>query len=75
MPSILCTKKKRGCSMTAVGSTLNYKHPETGEFKSLNQRCVEMDVKVPQLLGVTTPILTHVIFCHQEEQFWMFSDN
>ena len=26
-------------------------------------------------MGVSIPIINNVIFCHQEEQLWMFSDN
>lgn len=33
-----------------------------------------MDRFVPRLFGVTNAILEYVIFCHQEESNWPFSD-
>ncbi len=33
-----------------------------------------MDKSVPLLMGVSNAILENVIFCHQEESLWPFSD-
>jgi DNA repair protein RAD50 len=30
---------------------------------------------IPQMLGVSTPVLENIVFCHHEDQFWMFKDN
>ncbi len=35
-----------------------------GHEISINKNCAEMDRQVPLLLGVSAPILEHVIFCH-----------
>lgn len=33
-----------------------------------------MDRQVPLLMGVSSAILENVIFCHQDEALWPFSD-
>lgn len=33
-----------------------------------------MDRQVPLLMGVSNAILENVIFCHQEDTLWPFSD-
>ena len=33
-----------------------------------------MDRQVPMLMGVSAAILENVIFCHQDESLWPFSD-
>ena len=33
-----------------------------------------MDKQVPLLMGVSAAILENVIFCHQDEALWPFSD-
>jgi len=42
--------------------------------QSVSHRCADMDVKVPQLMGVSRAILENVIFCHQEESNWPLND-
>lgn len=48
--------------------------PETGEEISINKSCAQMDLQVPMLMGVSAAILENVIFCHQDEALWPFSD-
>ena len=33
-----------------------------------------MDRQVPMLMGVSNAILENVVFCHQDESLWPFSD-
>lgn len=33
-----------------------------------------MDIEIPQLLGVSKAVLDNVIFCHQEDSYWPFSE-
>lgn len=33
-----------------------------------------MDRQIPMLMGVSNAILENVIFCHQDESLWPFSD-
>ena len=33
-----------------------------------------MDRQVPSLMGVSNAILENVVFCHQDESLWPFSD-
>ena len=47
---------------------------ERGNEISINKNCAEMDRQVPMLMGVSNAILENVIFCHQDESLWPFSD-
>ena len=47
---------------------------DQGNEISINKNCVEMDRQVPLLMGVSSAILENVIFCHQDEALWPFSD-
>ena len=53
---------------------LKAKDEKTGAEISINKNCAEMDRQVPLLLGVSNAILENVIFCHQEDTLWPFSD-
>lgn len=43
---------------------------EDGNKASLSHRCADMDLQVPELMGVSKAMLENVIFCHQEESSW-----
>ena len=45
-----------------------------GEKVSLSSKCGEMDREMISSLGVSKPVLNHVIFCHQEESNWPLSE-
>lgn len=45
-----------------------------GEKKSLSSKCVVVDQEMISALGVSKPVLNHVIFCHQEESNWPLSE-
>ena len=47
---------------------------ERGNEISINKNCAEMDRQVPMLMGVSNAILENVVFCHQDESLWPFSD-
>ena len=47
---------------------------EKGNEISINKNCAEMDRQVPMLMGISNAILENVIFCHQDESLWPFSD-
>jgi len=42
---------------------------------SINHTCAEIERQVPILLGVSKAVLEYVIFCHQEDSLWPFSDS
>lgn len=37
-------------------------------------RCSDLDKEIPELMGVSKPIIEHVIFCHQEESNWPLTE-
>nr|XP_043898596.1 DNA repair protein RAD50 isoform X2 [Solea senegalensis] len=45
-----------------------------GEKVSLSSKCGELDREMISSLGVSKPVLNHVIFCHQEESNWPLSE-
>ena len=45
-----------------------------GNQVSINKNCAEMDKQIPILMGVSNSILDYVIFWHQEDSLWPFSD-
>lgn len=47
---------------------------DKGREVSINKNCAEMDKQVPMLMGVSNSILENVIFCHQEDSLWPFSE-
>lgn len=48
---------------------------EDGTKASLSHRCADMDTQVPDLMGVSKPILENVIFCHQEDSSWPLAES
>lgn len=54
-------------------------HSQVAAFTSLQKvsqsfRCADLDREIPELVGVSRPILENVIFCHQEESNWPLSE-
>lgn len=45
-----------------------------GEKVSLSSKCGDMDREMISSLGVSKPVLNHVIFCHQEDSNWPLSE-
>ena len=41
---------------------------------TISSRCAEIDVEIPNLLGVSKAVLENVIFCHQEESYWPLAE-
>eukprot|EP01022_Parablepharisma_sp_SALTPOND_P000805 TRINITY_DN105077_c0_g1_i1.p1 TRINITY_DN105077_c0_g1~~TRINITY_DN105077_c0_g1_i1.p1 ORF type:complete len:644 (+),score=122.80 TRINITY_DN105077_c0_g1_i1:341-2272(+) len=52
---------------------LKYRDIE-GKERSINNSCIDMDKQMSKLFGVSSAVLENVIFCHQEETLWPFSD-
>ncbi|KAF4714271.1 DNA repair protein rad50, partial [Perkinsus olseni] len=42
--------------------------------QTITKKCADMDVLIPQLMGVPKAVLESVIFCHQEDSNWPLSD-
>lgn len=45
-----------------------------GNKISINKNNADMDKEIPRSLGVSSIILENVIFCHQDEALWPFSE-
>ena len=46
-----------------------------GELVTINSTCMDTDKQVPLLMHASKAILENVIFCHQEEINWPFSES
>jgi DNA repair protein RAD50 len=68
--SMRLTQKRKTLKFQSIDGALIHTDPVTGESTSVSVKCVELDRTIPQLMGVSRPILEHVIFCHQEESNW-----
>lgn len=51
-----------------------FNSPRDGEKVSLSSKCSELDREMISALGVSKPVLNHVIFCHQEDSNWPLSE-
>ena len=67
----LTVKKLSRSLKTLEGSLLMAKN---GEKLTISSRVAELDLFLPQYLGVSTAVLDNVIFCHQDESLWPLSD-
>lgn len=68
--SMEVTQKKTTASFKALDGIIRTVNPDTGERVSLSHKCTELDRQIPALMGVSKPILEHVVFCHQEDSSW-----
>lgn len=64
------TQKKSTATFKALDGTIRMTNPETGERVVMSHKCTELDKTIPSLMGVSKPILEHVVFCHQEDSSW-----
>ncbi len=75
-----CTVSRR-LELTVKKTTRTLKSLESslvltrhGEKTVVSSRVAELDLILPQYLGVSTAVIDNVIFCHQDESFWPLSD-
>mmetsp|Transcript_16487 Transcript_16487/g.39219 ORF Transcript_16487/g.39219 Transcript_16487/m.39219 type:complete len:1428 (+) Transcript_16487:133-4416(+) len=68
--SMEVTQKKTALTFKALDGIIRTTDPETGQRVSLSHKCTELDRQIPLLMGVSKPILEHVVFCHQEDSSW-----
>ena len=47
---------------------------QAGELVTINSTCMDIDKQIPLLMHASKAILENVIFCHQEEINWPFSE-
>lgn len=50
------------------------KYTDNGQEHSVSNSCIDMDLQMARLFGVSKAVLQNVIFCHQEETLWPFAD-
>ncbi|KAM9847048.1 DNA repair protein RAD50 isoform 2-T2 [Aulostomus maculatus] len=70
--SMSCTQKAKNYSFKSLEQVIT--RVKDGEKVSLSSKCGELDREMISALGVSKPVLNHVIFCHQEESNWPLSE-
>ncbi|KAH7368590.1 hypothetical protein B0T11DRAFT_239207 [Plectosphaerella cucumerina] len=68
----LSVSKANKRTTKTLDCTLQYSN--SGERATITSRVADMDLLVPQCLGVSTAILEYVLFCHQDESLWPMSE-
>lgn len=68
--SMEVAQKKTTASFKALDGTIRTQDRDTGERVTMSHKCTELDKTIPYYLGVSKPILEHVVFCHQEDSSW-----
>uniref|UniRef100_A0A673A3E9 Zinc-hook domain-containing protein n=1 Tax=Sphaeramia orbicularis TaxID=375764 RepID=A0A673A3E9_9TELE len=70
--SMSCTQKAKNYSFKSLEQVIS--RVIDGEKVSLSAKCADVDREMISALGVSKPVLNHVIFCHQEESNWPLSE-
>uniref|UniRef100_A0A3P9B039 RAD50 double strand break repair protein n=1 Tax=Maylandia zebra TaxID=106582 RepID=A0A3P9B039_9CICH len=70
--SMSCTQKAKSYTFKSLEQVIT--RWKDGEKVSLSSKCGELDREMISALGVSKPVLNHVIFCHQEESNWPLSE-
>ncbi|XP_072230751.1 DNA repair protein RAD50 [Leuresthes tenuis] len=70
--SMSCTQKAKNNTFKSLEQVIT--RMKDGERVSLSSKCGELDREMISALGVSKPVLNHVIFCHQEESNWPLSE-
>uniref|UniRef100_A0A3Q2YKC7 RAD50 double strand break repair protein n=1 Tax=Hippocampus comes TaxID=109280 RepID=A0A3Q2YKC7_HIPCM len=70
--SMSCTQKAKNYSFKSLEQVIS--RIKDGESVSLSSKCGELDREMISALGVSKPVLNHVIFCHQEDSNWPLSE-
>lgn len=69
--SLQLTVKKTTRSMKTLEGSLSM--IKNGERTVMSSRVAELDLILPQSLGVSQAVLNSVIFCHQDDSLWPMS--
>ncbi|KAK9365837.1 AAA domain-containing protein [Lipomyces kononenkoae] len=70
--SMQLTMKKTTRTFKTLDGQLLVMH--NGQRETISTRCAELDVQLPQYLGVSKAILDYVVFCHQDDSLWPLSE-
>ncbi|XP_053702919.1 DNA repair protein RAD50 [Synchiropus splendidus] len=70
--SMSCTQKLKNYTFKSLEQVITRWNGK--EKVSLSSKCGELDREMISALGVSKPVLNHVIFCHQEESNWPLSE-
>ncbi|KAK7201021.1 RAD50 DNA repair-like protein [Novymonas esmeraldas] len=68
--SFQATRSAHRVTFATLDNTVAFQDAATGEVVSSTYRASDVDRVVPEMLGVSSAVLEHVIFCHQEECNW-----
>lgn len=72
--SLQLLRKKSKLEFKALDASLKTYDATGEESGAASNKCSELNIIVPDLIGVTSAVLENVIFCHQEESDWPLQD-
>lgn len=75
MRAFQLTKQKTKKTFKSLDGTISTKDPDTGANQAVSKKCADMDKLVPFMMGVSRPVLEHVIFVHQEDSLWPLAES
>ena len=67
------TQEANKTKMRQLGGSLVIANAD-GSRENLSHHCTELNSQMETFLGVSKPILSNVIFCHQDESAWPMSE-
>ena len=67
------TQKKTALSYSG-GDTVLQSINAAKQKVCISNRAQDINVKIPELMGVSSSILENAVFCHQEDSNWLLSD-
>jgi hypothetical protein len=69
------TQQKTKKSFKSLDGSIATRNPDTGQVTAVSKKCADMDKLVPLMMGVSKPVLEHVVFVHQEDSLWPLSES
>ena len=67
--SMEATQTLKSITVKSIDSTISSKDSE-GHTKDVSSKCIDVNMEILNLMGVSRPIINYVIFCHQEDSNW-----
>ncbi|EPY23414.1 DNA repair protein RAD50 [Angomonas deanei] len=71
--SFQVSRQRNKTVFNTLDNTVAFQNATTGKVISNTYRASDVDRVIPEMLGVSSAVLEHVIFCHQEHCNWPLS--
>eukprot|EP01065_Artemidia_motanka_P016629 TRINITY_DN2024_c0_g1_i2.p1 TRINITY_DN2024_c0_g1~~TRINITY_DN2024_c0_g1_i2.p1 ORF type:complete len:1318 (+),score=467.78 TRINITY_DN2024_c0_g1_i2:96-4049(+) len=71
----LTQKSATNQKFETLDASLQSRDPSTGAVVTQSYKCCDLDRLIPDLMGISKPILDNVAFLHQDDANWPLSDS